>query len=262
MNAGGVLMKEEKIKDAVKKTYSEIVSRERQQCCSSPCCGDSTLSQAMAAGYLPEELGNVPEEAAMGLGCGNPTAIAALKEGEVVVDLGSGAGLDVFLASSKVGPKGKVIGVDMTEEMLEKARSLAQTHGYGNVEFRLGEIENLPLEDESADVIISNCVINLSPDKGRVFQEAYRVLRPKGRLAVSDIVSEEPLPAELRQDLEAWAACVGGALEQGEYLNMIGAAGFKEVKVSSSREFYVEVEPGKEMCRLRSITVEAYKPQK
>jgi len=254
-------MKEEKIKDAVKKTYSEIASREQQSCCSSSCCGNTSILEALHAGYLLEDMESVPEEAAMGLGCGNPTAIAALKEGEVVVDLGSGAGLDVFLAASKVGPKGKVIGVDMTEEMLAKANNLAQTHGYQNVEFRLGEIENLPLEDESADVIISNCVINLSPDKGRVFQEAYRVLRPKGRLAVSDIISEEPLPAELRQDMEAWAACVGGALEQGEYLNMIGAAGFKELKVSSSREFYVEVEPGKETCKLRSITVEAHKPQ-
>jgi len=167
----------------------------------------------------------------------------------------------VFLASRRVGPKGKVIGVDMTEEMVKKANKLTETHGYDNVEFRLGEIENLPLEDESADVIISNCVINLSPDKGRVFREAYRVLRPGGRLAVSDIVSEEPLPAELRQDMEAWATCVGGALEQKEYLNKIGEAGFKEVKVSCSREFYVEVEPGENMCQLRSITVEAHKPQ-
>jgi len=254
-------MEQDRVKETVRAAYSEIARQEQQSCCSSSCCGNTSILEGLRAGYLLEDLESVPEEAAMGLGCGNPTAIAALREGEVVVDLGSGAGLDVFLASGKVGPKGKVIGVDMTEEMLEKANSIAQTHGYQNVEFRLGEIENLPLEDESADVIISNCVINLSPDKGRVFREAYRVLRPKGRLAVSDIVSEEPLPAELRQDLEAWAACVGGALEQGEYLNMIGAAGFKEVKVSSSREFYVEVEPGKETCKLRSITVEAHKPQ-
>ena len=200
-------------------------------------------------------------EADLGLSCGLPTQYAGIKSGETVLDLGSGAGVDVFRAAQVVGPQGYVIGVDMTEEMVKKANNLAQTHGYGNVEFRLGEIEKLPLEDESADVIISNCVINLSPDKGRVFQEAYRVLRPRGRLAVSDIVSEEPLPAELRQDMEAWAACVGGALEQGEYLNKIGEAGFKEVKVSCSREFYVEVESGKKMCQLRSITVEAYKPQ-
>jgi SAM-dependent methyltransferase len=195
----------------------------------------------------------------MGLGCGNPTAIADLKADEVVLDLGSGAGVDVFLAANKVGSAGRVIGVDMTKGMVDKAEEIARNYGYRNVEFRLGEIEKLPVEDESVDAIISNCVINLSPDKSKVFQEAYRVLKPRGRLIVSDIVSEGMLPAEIRDNLDAWACCIGGALEQQEYLRKIKKAGFENVQVMSSKEFYIEGEESQTLAKLLSITVKAYK---
>jgi len=204
-------------------------------------------------------LERVPEEAIMGLGCGNPTATADLKAGEVVLDLGSGAGVDVFLAANKVGPTGKAIGVDMTKEMIDKAKRIAANHGYQNVEFRLGEMENLPVEDESVDAIISNCVVNLSPDKSKVFQEVYRALKPGGRLTVSDIVSEGALPDEIRTDSNAWACCIGGALEQREYLEKIKGAGFEDVMVVSSREFYIENKANQTKEKLLSITVKAYK---
>ena len=190
---------------------------------------------------------------------GNPIALAELKAGEVVLDLGSGAGVDVFLAANKVGPTGRVIGVDMTEEMVEKANRIARDHSYHNVEFRLGEIENLPVEEESVDAIISNCVINLSPDKSKVFQEAYRVLKPKGRLIVSDIVSEGALPSEIRNDSNAWACRIAGALEQQEYLEEIKKAGFKDVEVVSSREFYIENKANQTKGKLLSVTGKAYK---
>jgi len=195
----------------------------------------------------------------MGLGCGNPTAIADLKEGDVVLDLGAGAGVDVFLAANKVGPTGRVIGVDMTEEMVDRATSIARDHGYCNVEFRLGEIEKLPVEDESVDAIISNCVINLSPDKAKVFREAYRVLKPRGRLTVSDIVSEAAVPAGVRSNLDAWASCIGGALKQQEYLRKIKEAGFEDVQVESSKDFYVEGEASQPPTKFLSISVKAYK---
>jgi SAM-dependent methyltransferase len=217
------------------------------------------LSQAEVIGYSREDLEHIPEETIMGLGCGNPTAIAELKAGEVVLDLGSGAGVDVFLAANKVGPTGRVIGVDMTEEMVDKAKSIARDHGYHNVEFRLGEIEKLPVEDKSVDAVISNCVINLSPDKSKVFQEAYRVLKLGGRVTVSDIVSEGKLPAEIRNNLDAWACCIGGALEQQEYLREIKEAGFEDVQVLSSKEFYIEGEGSQALTKLLSITVKAYK---
>jgi ubiquinone/menaquinone biosynthesis C-methylase UbiE len=210
-------------------------------------------------GYETDDLERVPEEAIMGLGCGNPTAIADLKVGEVVLDLGSGAGVDVFLAANKVGPNGKAIGVDMTKEMIDKAKRIASNHGYQNVEFRLGEMESLPVENESVDAIISNCVVNLSPDKSKVFQEAYRVLKPGGRLTVSDIVSEGALPDEIRTDSNAWACCIGGALEQREYLDKRKGAGFEDVKVVSSREFYIENKANQTKQKLLSITVKAYK---
>jgi len=253
-------VKEKKLKDAVRERYASIASQERQSCCSSCSCGASTVSQAAAMGYLAEDLRHIPEEAIMGLGCSNPTAAAELKEGEVILDLGSGAGIDVFLAACRVGPTGRVIGVDMTKEMIDRARSIAQSHGYENVEFRFGEIEELPLEDESVNVVISNCVINLSPDKSKVFQEAYRVLKPKGRLVVSDIVTERPLPAEIRDNLDAWVGCVAGALDRRDYLEKVKEAGFGEVKVESERQFYVEAgQPSKSMESLLSITVKAYK---
>jgi ubiquinone/menaquinone biosynthesis C-methylase UbiE len=191
-------------------------------------------------GYSDEEMGSVPEGANLGLGCGNPTALASLKEGERVLDLGSGGGFDCFLAARKVGAKGKVIGVDMTPEMLDKARANAKKGKYKNVEFRLGEIENLPVADSSVDVVISNCVINLSPDKKRVFEEAFRVLAPKGRLMVSDIVLLEELPEFIRKNVEAYGACIAGAETKGKYLGLIEKAGFHNVTVVEETSFPVE----------------------
>ena len=252
-------MEEKKIKEVVKRRYAQIAKQDQQSCCPSCACEVNPLSQAEAIGYLKEDLEHIPEEAVMGLGCSNPTAIADLKAGEVVLDLGSGAGVDVFLAANKVGSTGRVIGVDMTEEMVDKAEGIARTHGYHNVEFRLGEIEKLPVEDKSVDVIISNCVINLSPDKSKVFHEAYRALKPGGKLTVSDIVSEGALPDEIKNDPEAWAGCIAGALEQQEYLKKIKNAGFGDVQVVSSKEFYIEGKGGKVIKKLLSITVKAYK---
>jgi len=248
-----------KIKDAVKARYSQIVEQSQQSCCASCGCGVSPITKTEAIGYSREDLERIPEEALMGLGCGNPTAIAELKPGETVLDLGSGAGIDVFLAASKVGPKGRVIGVDMTKEMIDKASAIAKSNGYTNVEFRLGEIEKLPVDDSSIDVVISNCVINLAPDKAKVFREAYRVLRTGGKFSVSDIVTGRALSNEIRNDLNAWAGCIAGALEQQQYLRMIKEAGFVDLHVLSNREFYVEDSNNKEMVKLSSITVRAYK---
>jgi SAM-dependent methyltransferase len=252
-------MEKKKIKEVVKGRYAQIAKQAQQNSCPSCACGNSSLLQAKVIGYSTEDLEHIPEEAVMGLGCGNPTAIADLKVGEVVLDLGSGAGVDVFLAANKVGPTGRVIGVDMTEEMVNKAKSIARDHGYHNVEFRLGEIEKLPVEDESVDAIISNCVINLSPDKSKVFREAYRALKPGGRLTVSDIVSEGALPDKIKSDSNAWACCIGGALEHQEYLREIKESGFENVQVLSSKEFYIEGEGSQALTKLLSITVRAYK---
>jgi ubiquinone/menaquinone biosynthesis C-methylase UbiE len=183
----------------------------------------------------------VPEGANMGLGCGNPTALASLKEGEIVLDLGSGAGFDCFLAAKQVGSTGKVIGVDMTAEMLERARENARKGDFGNVEFRLGEIENLPVGDNQMDIIISNCVINLSPNKKRVFQEAFRVLRPGGRLMVSDIVLLRELPDEIRNSVAAYVACIAGATTKNDYLEAIRAAGFEDTKVLGEAAYSAEL---------------------
>jgi arsenite methyltransferase len=243
----------------VKGRYAQLAKQDQESCCSSCGGGVSPLGRAEAVGYLKKDLADIPEETIMGLGCGNPTAIAELKAGDVVLDLGSGAGVDVFLAANKVGPTGKAIGVDMTEEMVDKAKGIARSHGYHNVEFRLGDMEKLPVGDESVDVIISNCVINLSPDKSKVFQEAYRVLKPKGRLTVSDIVSEGALSSEIKNDLNAWACCIGGALEQQEYLEKIKKAGFEDVQVVSSKEFYIEGGGSQALGKLLSVTVKAYK---
>jgi arsenite methyltransferase len=252
-------MKENEIKEVVKGRYAHIAKQDQESCCPSCARGASSMLQTKGIGYSREDLEHIPEEAIMGLGCGNPTAIADLKTGEVVLDLGSGAGVDVFLAAKKVGPTGRAIGVDMTKEMVDKSRSIATNHGYHNVEFRLGEMENLPVEDESVDAIISNCVVNLSPDKSKVFQEAYRALKVGGRLTVSDIVSEGALPDEIKTDSNAWACCIGGALEQQEYLEKIKRAGFKDVEVVSSREFYIENKANQTKEKLLSITVKAYK---
>lgn len=255
-------MKKAKIKEGVKERYAEIASQDEQPCsCSCSCGGVSTLSQAEEIGYSRADLERIPKEAIMGLGCGSPTAVANLKKGEVVLDLGSGSGIDVFIAAYKVGPKGRVIGVDMTKEMVSRAARLAKTNGYKNVEFRLGEIEKLPVEDGSVDTIISNCVINLSTDKDKVFREALRVLKPGGRLTLSDIVSEKPVPAELKEDLDAWSACIAGALEKSDYLGKMTDAGFGKVEVTAENDFYVETEEDRKQHKFLSITVKAHKPR-
>ncbi len=250
-------MKEEEVREFVKKRYGEIAKGEKS-CCSS--CGSepSTADVALQTGYSKEDLKNLPEDSIMGLGCGNPVALANLKEGETVLDLGSGGGIDVFLAARRVGVEGKVIGVDMTEEMIQKARSTASELGYGNVEFRLGEIEDLPVEDNSIDVIVSNCVINLSPDKEKVFREAYRALKPGGRLMVSDLVTEGELPEEIRKSFDAWASCIAGALEKNQYLSTIKNAGFQNVKIISETTHTIDVSKELE-GRITSVQVEAYK---
>ncbi len=200
------------------------------------CCGGTSVDEHSAGlGYSQEQLASLPEGANLGLGCGNPTAIAALREGETVVDLGSGGGIDCFLAARRVGPGGRAIGVDMTPDMLDRARAAARKSGLPNVEFRLGEIEHLPLADSIADVVISNCVINLSPDKPQVFREAFRVLKRGGRVAVSDIVLLADLPEALRTDLALYAGCISGALRKEQYLSAMRDAGFADVRVVSER---------------------------
>ena len=233
-------MKDSEIKKAVREGYAEIARGKRTCCQSTRTCGCGTdLAQTISRGigYSDEELESVPDGANMGLGCGNPVALASLTGGEAVLDLGSGAGFDCFLAAKKVGAKGKVIGVDMTPEMIEKARENAEKGGCANVEFRLGEIENIPAADNSVNAVISNCVINLSPDKGRVFQEAFRVLKPGGRLMVSDIVLLKELPDFIRNYVKAYVGCISGAVRKDEYLRMITEAGFHEVKVVDEAVF-------------------------
>jgi arsenite methyltransferase len=252
-------MKDKEIKKAVKSRYTQIAKQDQESCCPSCSGAASSVLRTKGIGYLREDLEHIPEEAVMGLGCGNPAAIADLEAGEIVLDLGSGAGVDVFLAANKVGPTGRVIGVDMTEEMVDKAKNIARDHGYHNAEFRLGEIENLPVEDKSVDAIISNCVVNLSPDKSKVFREAYRVLRRGGRLIVSDIVSEGTLPAEIKDNPDAWACCIGGALKQQEYLEKMKEVGFGHIQILSSREFYIQNKVDQTQERLLSITVKACK---
>ena len=230
-------MKEVDIREVVRERYGRI-AEERSGCCppSRSCGCDTPLEVASKSiGYSTEQLSHLPEGANLGLGCGNPTALAGLKNGEVVLDLGSGGGIDCFLAAQAVGKTGRVIGVDMTPDMVEKARANAEAGGFENAEFRLGEIENLPVADSSIDVILSNCVINLSPDKRRVFEEAYRVLKPGGRLMVSDIVTLGELPKDVREDSEAWSCCIAGAMAKEEYLETIRRAGFGSVVVDKSR---------------------------
>ena len=230
------------VKTSVREHYAAVV-RGNTSCCgptpaSSSCCGSSAPTAiSKAIGYSDAELGAVPEGANLGLGCGNPLAFAALKEGDVVVDLGSGAGFDCFLAARRVGPEGRVIGVDMTPEMLDRARANAAKDGIANVEFRLGEIESLPVADASADMVISNCVINLSTDKPRVFREALRVLKPGGRLMVSDLVLARHLPESVRRSVAAYAGCVAGAMLKDDYLAAIRGAGFAQVEVLAEASY-------------------------
>lgn len=231
--------KADEIRKIVRDGYTKAVAQ-RTSCCSlNSCCGDASQAESISkkVGYSDAEMNTVPEGANLGFGCGNPVALASLKEGDVVLDLGSGAGFDAFLAAQRVGKTGRVIGVDMTPEMLKKAKANAEKGGYKNVEFRSGEIEKLPIEDSSIDVIISNCVINLSPDKEAVFQEAYRVLKSGGRLMVSDLVLVKELPAVIKESVEAYVGCLAGAIKKEEYLKFMIMAGFQNVEVISQSSY-------------------------
>jgi len=234
-------LEEDKIRENVRKGYAKITKG--GLCCNATdsCCASSTTYEELGKkmGYTEEELKSIPEGANLGLGCGNPVALASLKEGATVIDLGSGAGVDCFLAAKKVGEKGKVIGVDMTPEMIDKAREYARRDNYKNVEFRLGEIENLPVADNTADVIISNCVINLAPNKRRVFKEAFRALKPEGRLMVSDIVLLKALPEAIKKRAHA-CSCIKGAIMKDEYIEAIEQAGFQDVKIVKETQYSFE----------------------
>ncbi|MFA4966647.1 MAG: arsenite methyltransferase [Candidatus Margulisiibacteriota bacterium] len=227
-------MKSKNIKQKVRENYGVIAKKSSSCCCSAanePCCGSEAKAASKAIGYSDKEISSVPEGANLGLGCGNPIALASIKPGEIVLDLGSGPGFDSFLAARRVGKKGKVIGVDMTPEMIEKARQNVRKGKYSNVEFRLGEIEQLPVENNSIDIVISNCVINLSPDKAKVFKEAFRVLKKGGRLMVSDIVLLKELPASVKNSKKAYVGCIAGAVLKKDYIGFAKKAGFKKLKV-------------------------------
>ncbi|MBX3734304.1 MAG: arsenite methyltransferase [Verrucomicrobiae bacterium] len=245
----------------VRRTYGRIAGIEPAGCCAPD---RPAATDAHALGYSTEDVTALPAGADLGLGCGNPQAIASLKPGEAVLDLGSGAGFDCFLAARRVGPTGRVIGVDMTPEMLAKARANATTASATNVEFRLGEIEHLPVADDSIDVILSNCVINLSPDKGRVFREAFRVLRPGGRLAIADVVRTAELPPEVADDLAAHCGCVAGAARVDEIEAWLRDTGFADIRIQpkdASREFIRHWVPGRDVANfVVSATIEAVKP--
>ncbi|HUI70928.1 MAG TPA: arsenite methyltransferase [Spirochaetia bacterium] len=218
----------------VRKHYAQAAKQETARA-GSCCGGQAKASHSERLGYDETQLAQIPVEADLGLGCGNPTALGELRPGETVVDLGSGGGIDCFLAARRVGPEGKVIGVDMTPEMLDRSRAAARTKGYKNVEFRLGEIENLPVADESADAVISNCVINLSTEKQRVFREAYRILKPGGRAMISDMMLAEELPEKLRSNAALFAGCVAGAVLRDDYLAMMREAGFSDITVQREK---------------------------
>lgn len=257
------------MKGAVRDRYAQIAVSSGLSCCSgtSTCCSgadvDMTLVLATRIGYTGEELASIPAGANLGLGCGNPQAIAALRPGETVLDLGSGAGLDSFLAARQVGPSGKVIGVDITAEMIARARENAIKGAFSNVEFRLGEIEQLPVADETVDVILSNCVINLSTDKQSVFREAFRVLRPGGRLAITDVVTNVDIPAEVRSNAKLFSGCVAGAATVAELATLLEEAGFAEIRIQpkeGSRESIREWAPGLHVDDyIVSATIEARK---
>jgi SAM-dependent methyltransferase len=248
------------VREEVRRRYG-ATARGETSSCGDGCCSSTSADML---GYSAEESAIAPEGANLGLGCGNPLAIASLRVGQVVLDLGSGAGFDCFLAARAVGSSGKVIGVDMTHDMLHKARDNAQKNGFTNVEFRLGEIEALPVGDNSIDVIISNCVINLSPEKQRVFDEAFRVLKPAGRLAVADMVATAPLPDDIKCDWGAYTGCMAGASQITDLQRMLEASGFINIKIApkdSSRSFIQQWLPGKRVeDYLVSATIEAMKP--
>ena len=265
-------IKNDEIRQVVRENYARVANAGGAGCgCGPSCCGGTDTpalerpsQKSYRMGYSEEEIACVPTGADLGLGCGNPQAIAALKPGEIVMDLGSGAGFDCFLAANQVGPNGRVIGVDMTPDMLSKARGNAEKGGYENVEFRLGEIEHLPAADASVDVILSNCVINLAPDKPSVYREAFRVLKPGGRLAISDVVATAELPEEARRDLALYSGCITGASSIPEIEHMLAEAGFEDIQVQpkdESREFIREWAPEYKVEEyVVSATIEAVKP--
>ncbi|WP_139905455.1 arsenite methyltransferase [Clostridium thermarum] len=263
----------EEIRVYIRKKYSKVAKLKESGtgCCGTGgcCCGDSSVSDssiqeaAERLGYNTEELNNIPEGSNMGLGCGNPIAIASLKEGETVLDLGSGGGIDCFLALSKVGQTGHVIGVDMTPEMIELSRKNVAEEGCKNLEFRLGEIEHLPVADNSVDVIISNCVINLSLDKRQVFSEAYRVLKKGGRISISDVAATAEIPEEMKNDLSAVAGCIAGAEHIDNIRKMLSEVGFNNIRLTekaNSREILNSWIPGRNLDKfVASFYIEAQK---
>jgi SAM-dependent methyltransferase len=254
------IMSTTEVKELVRNWYGNVAAG------TAGCCGPTTASQeaSRCMGYSETELASLPEGADLGLGCGNPQALAAMRPGEVVVDLGSGAGIDCFLAAQQVGPAGRVIGVDMTHEMLAKSRANAEKVGATNVEFRLGEIEHLPIADSTADVVISNCVINLVPDKEQVYREAFRVLKLGGRIAIADVVNTAPLPAELAADASLLCACLTGAATTCQIEDWLAAAGFIDISITvkpGSRELVESWAPGRGIEHYAaSATIEARKP--
>jgi len=248
------------IKEVVRERYAEIARSVRTP--GSSCCydGEAGSSGISANLYAGDETGSLPEEAVLAsLGCGNPTALAALNEGEAVLDLGSGGGIDVLLSARRVGPSGKAYGLDMTDDMLALARENQRKAGAENVEFLKGEIEAIPLPDNSVDVVISNCVINLSADKDRVLREAFRVLKPGGRFAVSDVVTRGAIPEAIRRDILLWAGCIAGALEENDYRMKLAAAGFEAIGIEPTRVY--DVEDAREFLTSRNVDVDAIAPE-
>lgn len=266
-------IEKEAVRRIVRERYGQIAEQDGGCGCGPSCCapkspgetgGTDATAVALGLGYSAEAASAAPMGSNLGLGCGNPQAIAGLKPGETVLDLGSGAGFDAFLAARAVGPSGRVIGVDMTPEMVAKALRNKALGGYDHVEFRVGEIEHLPVDDASVDVVISNCVVNLSPDKGQVFREAFRALKPGGRLAISDIVALGPMPEAARQDWELYTGCVAGASQVGEIKAMLEEAGFEEIRIAhpgESREIVGKWFPGRKPEEMvASASIEGKKP--